>query len=34
MRTPRFAIALVMLAIMLCVTFFYIRQMIRIGEVR
>jgi len=28
------AIALVMLAIMLCVTFFYIRQMIRIGEVR
>ena len=28
------AIALVMLAIMLCVTFFYIRQMIRIGEVQ
>jgi N,N'-diacetylchitobiose transport system permease protein len=28
------AIALVMLALMLCVTFFYIRQMIRIGEVR
>jgi N,N'-diacetylchitobiose transport system permease protein len=28
------AIALVMLAIMLVVTFFYIRQMIRIGEVR
>jgi len=28
------AIALVILAIMLCVTFFYIRQMIRIGEVR
>ena len=27
------AIALVMLALMLCVTFFYIRQMIRIGEV-
>jgi N,N'-diacetylchitobiose transport system permease protein len=28
------AIALVMLGLMLCVTFFYIRQMIRIGEVR
>jgi N,N'-diacetylchitobiose transport system permease protein len=28
------AIALVMLALMLCVTFFYIRQMIRIGEVK
>jgi N,N'-diacetylchitobiose transport system permease protein len=28
------AIALVMMAIMVCVTFFYVRQMIRIGEVQ
>ena len=28
------AIALVMLAIMLGLTFFYVRQMVRIGEVR
>jgi N,N'-diacetylchitobiose transport system permease protein len=28
------AIALVMVAILFCVTFVYIRQMVRIGEVR